>query len=95
MENIKSTKIRGDLLYSFFQEYNRDVAVYNKYHEDNIERLDWNETVTKLNKITDAEELMCKVAIKKAWKEYYRIIEQELYPILEDLLGLEDFKGMW
>ena len=39
MENIKSTKLRGDLVYNFVKEYNRDVAVYNKYHKDNVEQL--------------------------------------------------------
>ena len=95
MENIKSTKLRGDLVYNFVKEYNRDVAVYNKYHKDNVEQLNWNDTIAKLNKMTEAQETMCNVAIKKAWKEYYKIIEKELNPVIEEILNVESFKGMW
>lgn len=95
MENIKSTKLRGDLVYNFFKDYNRDVAVYNKYHNDNVEQLNWNDSVAKLNKMSKAQETMCNVAIKKAWKEYYKIIESELNPIIEDILDVSNFKDMW
>jgi hypothetical protein len=95
MENIKSEKLRGDLVYNFIKEYNRDIAVYNKYHDDHVEQLDWNDTVKKLNKMTDAQKTMCDVAIKKAWKEYYRIIEKELTPVIEDILKIDSFEDMW
>lgn len=95
MENIKSTKLRGDLVYNFFKDYNRDVAVYNKYRKDNVPQLDWNEAVTKLNNMTEAQETMCKVAIKKAWAKYYEMIEKELNPIIEDILNVSSFKDMW
>lgn len=92
---IKSIKLRGDLVYSFVKEYNRDIQVYNKYHQDNQKELDWNETVTKLNNMTDEQQTMCNVAIKKAWKEYFKVLEQELNPIIAEILKLEDIKDMW
>ena len=95
MENTKSTKLRGDLVYNFIKDYNRDVAVYNKYHKDNAPQLDWNDTVAKLNNMTDAQVTMCNVAIKKAWKEYYKMIEKELNPIIEDVLQVSSFKDMF
>lgn len=95
MENIKSTKLRGDLVYNFVKEYNRDIAVYNKYHDDRVEQLNWNDTVTKLNKMTKEQETLCNVAIKKAWKAYYKIIENELNPVIEDILKVDNFKDMW
>lgn len=95
MENIKSTKLKGDLVYNFVKEFNRDVAVYNKYHHDNAELLDWNETVKKLNNMTESQETMCNVAIKKAWKAYFEVIEKELNPIIEDILNVSSFKDMW
>lgn len=95
MANVKSEKVSGNLVYNFIKEHNNDVAVYNKYHEDRCEKLDWNETVTKLNKMTEAQKTMCDVAIKKAWKEYYNIIEKELHPVLEDILNIDNFKDMW
>lgn len=95
MENIKSEKVKGNLVYSFIQDYNRDVAVYNKYKHDNVERLDWNNSVAKLNNMTDAQETLVNVAVKKAWKEYFKVIEKELYPVLEDILNVSNFKDMW
>lgn len=95
MENTKSTKLRGDLVYNFIKEYNRDVAVYNKYHKDHAPQLDWNDTVAKLNNMPDAQVTMCNVAIKKAWKEYYKMIEKELNPIIEDVLQVSSFKDMF
>lgn len=95
MENIKSNKLRGDLVYNFIKEYNRDVAVYNKYKHDNVPALDWNETVNKLNNMTEAQLTMCNVAIKKAWKAYYEIIDKELTPVIEDILNVSSFKDMW
>lgn len=94
MEKIKSEKLRGDLAYNFLKEYNRDVAVYNKYHKDNIEPLEWEATIAKLNSMSDAQLAMCNVAIKKAWKEYYRIIEQELNPIIEEILEV-NIRELW
>jgi uncharacterized FlaG/YvyC family protein len=95
MENIKSTKIRGDLVYNFMKSYNTDVAVYNKYHKDNIKQLDWNDTIKKLNKMTESQYTLCNVAIKKAWKEYYKIIENELNPVIEEILKVDNIKDMW
>lgn len=95
MENIKSTKLRGDLVYSFVKEYNRDVAVYNKYKQDNVPQLNWNDTIAKLNAMTEEQQVQCNTAIKKAWKEYYKVIEKELNPVIEEILGVENFKGMW
>lgn len=95
MEHNKSTKLRGDLVYNFVKEYNNDIRVYNKHHEDNIPELNWNDTVAKLNEMTDAQQTMCNTAIKKAWKEYYKIIEKELNPVIEEILKVENIKNVW
>lgn len=89
MENIKSTKLRGDLVYNYIKERNNEVAVYNKYHKDNLEQLNWNTAVAKLNKMTEAQETMCNVAIKKAWAEYYKTLRNELNPIIDDILKVQ------
>ena len=95
MGNIKSTKLRGDFVYNFINTYNKDVACYNRYHKDNVEKLNWNDTVTKLNEISDEQNTRLQATIKKAWKAYYKIIETELNAEIRDILKLNDFKDMW
>lgn len=94
MDKVKSNKLRGDYVYDFLKTYNREVAFYNRRHKDNVDQLEWEPTIKQLNKMSKEQETMCATAIKKAWIEYYKTLEKELHPIIEDILGIDTFRDM-
>lgn len=100
MEPIKSTKVSGRVVYQFMQTYNQDASYYNRRHcgksgNQEIEYLNWNDTVTKLEKMSALKAQEIKQAVSKVNQAYYRLLEKEVYPLLLDALKLKDITELW
>lgn len=100
MEKVQSNKVNGRVVVQFIQTYNSDASCFNRYHRGKsgnteVAYINWADTVNKLNDISglDAEEI--KTAINKANQAYYRALEEHVFPLLMDKLGLEDISSMW
>ncbi len=91
----KDNKVRGDIVYNFVKDYNEDVRCYNRRHYDNVEELDWDETVESLNGMTDEQQTRYEAALREAQKQYVVILRKLVFPILEEVLDVQDFSDMW
>ena len=91
----KDNKVRGDIVYNFVKDYNEDVRCYNRRHYDNVEELDWDETVESLNGMTDEQQTRYEAAFREAQKQYVVILRKLVFPILEEVLDVQDFSDMW
>ena len=60
-----------------------------------ISPIDWNETVESLNEMTDEQQTRYEAAFKEAQKQYVVILRKLVFPILEEVLDVQDFSDMW
>ncbi len=99
---VESKFIKGNLVYDYIKEYNTDVRYFNKFNfnKDNtpkatgaasepLEFLVYDDVVKALNKMSaDDQELVTQIT-NRAWKAYFDTIREELYPKMDEILGVE------
>ena len=87
METVKNTKVNGSLVFKFLKYFNHNVYISNQYNKENQPYIKWNETVTKLNNMTDEQKTIIDVASKQAYKDYLKLLEDKVYPLLEEVIN--------
>lgn len=99
----KYENVNGKLLYGYLDNYKMRAYAYNRYHFDRAGKpkpgCDRSEPLPTFIQYHDAAEIYenadpkllaeLSKAHKEVWRQYFLALEDEVYPILDKILGVE------